>query len=146
MPIDYRGILLAKMRRLGLAGEGIPLLAVLHRNLGMGLSNGMSSSMSSAGYALARLLPLILALLSSDRDRPLPLDLAVLGEIGLSGEVPPYPMDRTDNNVAILRIVRRDGPGRRVSLFRGDVHGQIVACDTREDSDRFDADKARTAK
>jgi hypothetical protein len=36
-------------------------------------------------------LALLLAVLSSHRDRPLPLDLAVFGEIGLSGEIRPVP-------------------------------------------------------
>jgi DNA repair protein RadA/Sms len=36
-------------------------------------------------------LALLLAVLSSHRDRPLPLDLVVFGEVGLSGEIRPVP-------------------------------------------------------
>ena len=36
-------------------------------------------------------LALLLAVLSSYRDQPLPTDLAVFGEIGLSGEIRPVP-------------------------------------------------------
>ena len=36
-------------------------------------------------------LPLLLAMLSSFRDRPLPHDLVAFGEIGLAGEIRPVP-------------------------------------------------------
>jgi DNA repair protein RadA/Sms len=70
------------------------LLAVLHRHGGIGMFDqdvfvnavgGVRVSETAADLAL------LLAVLSSHRDRPLPLDLAVFGEIGLSGEVRPVP-------------------------------------------------------
>ena len=36
-------------------------------------------------------LPVLMAILSSYRDRPLPHDLALFGEVGLAGEIRPVP-------------------------------------------------------
>ena len=52
-------------------------------------------------------LPLVLAVLSSYRDRPLPLDLAVFGEIGLSGEVRPVPNGPDRLREAVKHGIRR---------------------------------------
>jgi DNA repair protein RadA/Sms len=70
------------------------LLAVLHRHGGVGMFDqdvfvnvvgGVRINETAADLAV------VLAVLSSYRDRPLPLDLAVFGEVGLSGEVRPVP-------------------------------------------------------
>ncbi|TVQ87748.1 MAG: DNA repair protein RadA [Chromatiaceae bacterium] len=70
------------------------LLAVLHRHGGVAMFDqdvfvnvvgGVRISETAADLAL------LLAVLSSHRDRPLPLDLAVFGEVGLSGEIRPVP-------------------------------------------------------
>lgn len=70
------------------------LLAVLHRHGGVAMFDqdvfvnvvgGVRVSETAADLAL------LLAVLSSHRDRPLPLDLAVFGEVGLSGEIRPVP-------------------------------------------------------
>jgi DNA repair protein RadA/Sms len=70
------------------------LLAVLHRHGGIAMFDqdvfvnavgGVRVSETAADLAL------LLAVLSSHRDRPLPLDLAVFGEVGLSGEIRPVP-------------------------------------------------------
>jgi DNA repair protein RadA/Sms len=70
------------------------LLAVLHRHGGVSMFDqdvfvnvvgGVRVSETAADLAL------LLAVLSSFRDRPLPLDLAVFGEVGLSGEIRPVP-------------------------------------------------------
>jgi DNA repair protein RadA/Sms len=70
------------------------LLAVLHRHGGVGMFNqdvfvnvvgGVRINETAADLAV------VLAALSSYRDRPLPLDLAVFGELGLSGEIRPVP-------------------------------------------------------
>ncbi len=70
------------------------LLAVLHRHGGIAMFDqdvfvnavgGVRVSETAADLAL------LLAVLSSHRDRALPLDLAVFGEIGLSGEIRPVP-------------------------------------------------------
>jgi DNA repair protein RadA/Sms len=70
------------------------LLAVLHRHGGIGLGDqdvfvnvvgGMRVTETAAD------LPVLLAVLSSFRDRPLPEGLVVFGELGLAGEVRPVP-------------------------------------------------------
>jgi DNA repair protein RadA/Sms len=70
------------------------LLAVLHRHGGIGLFDqdvylnvvgGVRISETAADLAV------LLAVLSSFRDRPLPLGLAAFGEVGLAGEIRPVP-------------------------------------------------------
>jgi DNA repair protein RadA/Sms len=67
---------------------------VLHRHGGVALFNQDVFVNVVGGVRITETaadLPLVLAVLSSYRDRALPLDLAVFGEIGLSGEVRPVP-------------------------------------------------------
>jgi DNA repair protein RadA/Sms len=75
-------------QRLGL------LLAVLHRHCGLACGDadvfanivgGLRVSETAADLAVA------LAVVSSLRERPMPQDLAVFGEIGLTGEIRPVP-------------------------------------------------------
>ena len=69
------------------------LLAVLHRHGGSRSATRTCSptwSAASVGETSADL-ALLLAMLSSYRDRVLPRDLIVFGEIGLSGEIRPVP-------------------------------------------------------
>ncbi len=70
------------------------LLAVLHRHGGISMFDqdvfinivgGVKISETAAD------LPLLLAALSSFRNRPLPADLIVFGEVGLAGEIRPVP-------------------------------------------------------
>jgi DNA repair protein RadA/Sms len=70
------------------------LLAVLHRHGGISMFDqdvfinivgGVKISETAAD------LPLVLAALSSYRNRPLPADLVVFGEVGLAGEIRPVP-------------------------------------------------------
>jgi DNA repair protein RadA/Sms len=70
------------------------LLAVLHRHGGIAMFDrdvfinvvgGVRISETAADLAV------LCAVLSSFRDRPLPLDLVALGEVGLSGEIRPVP-------------------------------------------------------
>ncbi|HIP81008.1 MAG TPA: DNA repair protein RadA, partial [Leucothrix mucor] len=70
------------------------LLAVLHRHGGISMFDqdvfinvvgGMKISETAAD------LPMILAALSSFRNKPLPSDLVVFGEVGLAGEIRPVP-------------------------------------------------------
>ncbi|CRI66687.1 DNA repair protein radA (DNA repair protein sms) [Thiocapsa sp. KS1] len=88
---------LANPRRvaLGLDGNRLSmLLAVLHRHGGVAMFNQDVFVNVVGGVRITETavdLPLVMAVLSSYRDRPLPLDLAVFGEIGLSGEVRPVP-------------------------------------------------------
>jgi len=70
------------------------LLAVLHRHGGIGMFNQDVFVNVVGGVRISETaadLPLVLAVLSSYRDRPLPLELMAFGEIGLSGEVRPVP-------------------------------------------------------
>ena len=70
------------------------LLAVLHRHGGLFMADqdvfvnvvgGVKVTETSADLAL------LLAIVSSFRDRPLPRDLLVFGEVGLAGEIRPVP-------------------------------------------------------
>ncbi len=70
------------------------LLAVLHRHAGVQMADqdvfvnvvgGLKVSETSADLAL------LFALVSSLRDRPLPAQLVVFGEVGLAGEIRPVP-------------------------------------------------------
>ena len=70
------------------------LLAVLHRHGGVSMADqdvfinvvgGVKVDETSAD------LPLVMALVSSYRDRPVPRDMICFGEVGLSGEIRPVP-------------------------------------------------------
>ena len=86
---------LSNPRRVTLGPDGnrlAMLLAVLHRHGGVAMADqdvfvnvvgGMRVNETGADLAV------LLALLSSFRDRPLPHDLAVFGEVGLAGEIRP---------------------------------------------------------
>ncbi len=86
------------------------LLAVLHRHGGVALFNQDVFVNIAGGVRIAETavdLPLIMAVLSSYRDRPLPLDLAVFGEVGLSGEVRPVPNGPDRLREAVKHGIRR---------------------------------------
>nr|WP_086940968.1 DNA repair protein RadA [Thaumasiovibrio occultus] len=79
------------------------LLAVLHKHGGLQMSDqdvfvnvvgGVKVTETSADLAL------IMALISSFRDRPLPKDLVVFGEVGLAGEIRPVPSGQERLNEA----------------------------------------------
>jgi DNA repair protein RadA/Sms len=70
------------------------LLAVLHRHGGISLFDQDVFLNVVGGVRVtepAADLPVLLAVLSSFRDRPLPGDLATFGEVGLAGEIRPVP-------------------------------------------------------
>ncbi|MDD3518624.1 MAG: DNA repair protein RadA [Chromatiales bacterium] len=70
------------------------LLAVLHRHGGIALYDQDVFVNVVGGVRVGETaadLPLLLAALSSFRDRPLPQDLATFGEVGLAGEIRPVP-------------------------------------------------------
>ncbi len=86
------------------------LLAVLHRHGGMLLADqdvfvnvvgGVKVSETAADLAV------LLAVVSSFRDQPLPEDLVVFGEIGLSGELRPVPHGQERLNEATKHGFRR---------------------------------------
>lgn len=84
-------------RRLALGLEGhrlAMLLAVLHRHAGVSTSDQDVFVNAVGGVRIvepAADLPILLAILSSLRDRPLPQGLVSFGEVGLAGEVRPAP-------------------------------------------------------
>jgi DNA repair protein RadA/Sms len=70
------------------------LLAVLHRHGGIALFDQDVFLNVVGGVRItepAADLPVLLAVLSSFRDRPLPAELATFGEVGLAGELRPVP-------------------------------------------------------
>jgi len=70
------------------------LLAVLHRHGGLMVSDRDVFVNIVGGVKVVETsadLPLLLSVVSSFRDQPLPRDLVVFGEIGLSGELRPVP-------------------------------------------------------
>ena len=86
------------------------LLAVLHRHGGIGMFNQDVFVNVVGGVRISETaadLPLVLAVLSSYRDRPLPLDLMAFGEIGLSGEVRPVPNGPDRLREAVKHGIRR---------------------------------------
>jgi DNA repair protein RadA/Sms len=69
-------------------------LAVLHRHAGIAMHGHDVFANVVGGVRIGETasdLPLLLAAVSSLRDRPLPQDVAAFGEIGLAGEVRPVP-------------------------------------------------------
>jgi DNA repair protein RadA/Sms len=89
------------------------LLAVLHRHGGVAMFNQDVFVNVVGGVRImetAADLPVLLAVLSSYRDRPLPVDLAAFGEIGLSGEIRPVP----------------NGPDRLREMAKHGMHRAIV--------------------
>ncbi len=70
------------------------LLAVLHRHGGIGMFDQDVYVNVVGGVRITETaadLPVLMAVLSSYRDRPLPHDLAMFGEVGLAGEIRPVP-------------------------------------------------------
>jgi DNA repair protein RadA/Sms len=101
------------------------LLAVLHRHGGIAMFDrdvfvnvvgGVRITETAADLAV------LSAVLSSFRDRPLPLDLVVFGEVGLSGEIRPVP-----NGPDRLREAAKHGLRRAVvpvgNVPKGGVEG-----------------------
>ena len=70
------------------------LLAVLHRHCGVAMFDQDVYVNVVGGVRITETasdLPLLLAVLSSYRDRPVPADLVAFGEVGLTGEIRPIP-------------------------------------------------------
>ncbi|GAB0148405.1 DNA repair protein RadA [Marichromatium gracile] len=109
------------------------LLAVLHRHGGIGMFNQDVFVNVVGGVRIGETaadLPVLMAVLSSYRDRPLPLELAVFGEVGLSGEVRPVPNGPDRLREAVKHGLRRViAPAGNVP--KGGVEGlEIVAVRT----------------
>lgn len=104
------------------------LLAVLHRHGGVPLFNQDVFANVAGGVRVTETaadLAVVLAVLSSYRDRALPLDLAVFGEIGLAGEIRPVP-----NGLERLREAAKHGMRQAVipqaNAPKGRVEGLAV--------------------
>lgn len=93
--VDYSPLNNPRRVTLGMEQNRIAmLLAVMHRHAGLQMADqdvfvnvvgGVKVNETSAD------LPTLLALVSSFRDKPLPNDLVVFGEVGLAGEIRPVP-------------------------------------------------------
>ncbi len=70
------------------------LLAVLHRHAGIAMYDQDVYVNVVGGVRITETaadLPVLMAVISSLRDTPLPVDMAAFGEVGLSGEIRPVP-------------------------------------------------------
>jgi len=88
------------------------LLAVLHRHAGVATFDQDVFINVVGGVRIGETaadLPVLLAVLSSLRDRPLPRDLVVFGEVGLAGEIRPV-----QNGPERLREAGRHGFRRAI--------------------------------
>ncbi len=112
------------------------LLAVMHRHAGIA-TFGLDVYVNVVGGVrvseTAADLPVLLAVLSSIRDRPLPPRLAVFGEVGLAGEIRPVP-----NGPDRLREAAKHGFERavvpRANVPKGGQEGlEIVSVDRLND-------------
>ena len=99
------------------------LLAVIHRHAGVALHNYDVFANVVGGVHVGETaadLPAILAVLSSLRDRPLPVDLVAFGEVGLTGEIRPVPFGEERLREAAKHGFRRaivaeaNAPKRRI--------------------------------
>ncbi len=88
---------LSNPRRVAVGLDGTRLamlLAVLHRHAGVGTSGDDVFLNVVGGVRVAETasdLPMLMAVLSSLRDRPIPQDWVLFGEVGLAGEIRPVP-------------------------------------------------------
>ena len=109
------------------------LLAVLHRHGGLQVGDqdvfanvvgGVKVLETSADLAL------LLAIVSSYRDRPLPRDMVIFGEVGLSGEIRPVPSGQERLSEAAKHGFRR-AIVPRANSPRSSVKGMEVIAVTR---------------
>jgi DNA repair protein RadA/Sms len=109
------------------------LLAVLHRHGGVAMFDRDVFVNVVGGVRIAETaadLALVLAVLSSHRDRPLPRELACFGEIGLSGEIRPVPNGPDRLREAVKHGLRR-AIVPRANVPKGGIDGlQIQAAGT----------------
>lgn len=86
------------------------LLAVLHRHGGLQVGDQDVFANVVGGVRVMETsvdLALLLAIVSSFRDRPLPRDLVTFGEVGLSGEIRPVPSGQERLSEAVKHGFRR---------------------------------------
>jgi DNA repair protein RadA/Sms len=105
------------------------LLAVLHRHAGVATSDRDIFLNVVGGVRIGETaadLPVLLAVLSSLRDRPLPRDLVAFGEVGLSGEVRPV-----QNGLERLKEAAKHGFRRAVVPRGNQPKGGVDGIDVR---------------
>ncbi len=86
------------------------LLAVLHRHGGIQVGDQDVFANVVGGVKVTETsadLPILLALISSLRDKPLPRELVVFGEVGLSGEIRPVPQGQERLQEAVKHGFKR---------------------------------------
>ena len=113
------------------------LLAVLHRHGGLQVGDqdvfanvvgGVKVLETSADLAL------LLAIVSSFRDRQLPRDMVIFGEVGLSGEIRPVPSGQERLSEAAKHGFRR-AIVPKANAPRGDIRGmQVIAVSRLEEA------------
>ena len=108
------------------------LLAVLHRHGGLQLGDQDVFVNVVGGVKVLETgadLALLFAIVSSFRDRALPEDLVVFGEVGLSGEIRPVPSGQER-----LQEAKKHGFSRAIvpkaNAPRGDIAMDVVAVST----------------
>ncbi len=105
------------------------LLAVLHRHGGIPMYDQDVFVNVVGGVKVTETaadLPLLLAVLSSYRDRPLPADTVVFGEVGLAGEIRPVPNGEERLKEAAKHGFRRAIVPQANAPKRGAVAGMEV--------------------
>ena len=99
------------------------LLAVLHRHSGIAMFDQDVYVNVVGGVRITETaadLPVLLAVLSSFRDRPTPPDLVAFGEVGLAGEIRPVPSGEERLNEALKHgfkraiVPRKNAPSRPI--------------------------------
>jgi DNA repair protein RadA/Sms len=108
------------------------LLAVLHRHGGLQVGDQDVFVNVVGGVKVLETgsdLALLFAIVSSFRDRPLPEDLVVFGEVGLSGEIRPVPSGQER-----LQEARKHGFRRAIvphgNMPRGDLGMTVIGVKT----------------
>ena len=110
------------------------LLAVLHRHGGVAMADQDVFLNVVGGVRVTETaadLPVLLAVLSSFRDRPLPTDLAAFGEVGLAGEIRPVPngqerlREAAKHGFRRVVVPRANAPKKRIGELEVVAVGRI---------------------
>ena len=113
------------------------LLAVMHRHAGIAMYDQDVFVNVVGGVRIGETaadLPVLLAVLSSLRDRPLPMGTAIFGEVGLAGEIRPVPNGPDRLNEAAKHGFKR-AIAPKQNLPKGGVKGiEIIGVDRLSDA------------
>jgi DNA repair protein RadA/Sms len=113
-------------------GRLLQVLAVLERRAGLSFSGQDVYVSVTGGLRIAEPavdLPLALALASALKDRPVPLDVAAFGELGLTGQVRPVAQAATRIKEAV-RLGMKRVAGRAPASLEGSEATGLVRVDT----------------